>query len=208
MESRLTYIKLARRVNGHAFAWYRCACGVEKILSVNNVERGLTKSCGCYRKEVATAKATIHGFAPTNGKHPLYSVWYTMKARCYNPNHNRYHVYGGVGVTVCDEWRISFAAFYEWCITNGWKKGMQIDKDLKGGKEYSPQTCTLVSSTVNNNNRSNNVYVEYMGQNKSVSDWARELGLDNKVLQERIRNRWPPERAFKSWKKIKRREEA
>ncbi|MFW7357495.1 MAG: hypothetical protein ACODTL_16245 [Brucella sp.] len=35
---------------------------------------------------------------------PHYSRWVAMKQRCYNPNAHGYRYYGGLGVTVCDEW--------------------------------------------------------------------------------------------------------
>jgi hypothetical protein len=35
-----------------------------------------------------------------------------MKQRCLNPKHDQYADYGGRGITVCEEWRKSFAKFY------------------------------------------------------------------------------------------------
>ena len=43
--------------------------------------------------------------------HPLYTLWSTIKQRCYNPNHAKYHLYGALGVRVCDRWRDSYEAF-------------------------------------------------------------------------------------------------
>ena len=45
-------------------------------------------------------------------KHPLYSTWENMIARCYNPNHPQFHYWGGRGIKVCDTWRYSFDQFY------------------------------------------------------------------------------------------------
>jgi hypothetical protein len=36
-----------------------------------------------------------------------YGTWSSMMKRCYNPNNNRYHIYGARGITVCDRWRES-----------------------------------------------------------------------------------------------------
>lgn len=44
---------------------------------------------------------------------PEYSSWQGMLARCHNPKSPRYSDYGGRGIAVCDEWRESFAAFFE-----------------------------------------------------------------------------------------------
>ena len=35
----------------------------------------------------------------------LYRIWYSMKARCYRQSHNRYNLYGGRGIKVCDKWQ-------------------------------------------------------------------------------------------------------
>jgi hypothetical protein len=47
-------------------------------------------------------------------RHKYYSTWYNMIRRCYNPNDLNYKNYGGRGISVCDEWRNSFAAFYDY----------------------------------------------------------------------------------------------
>jgi hypothetical protein len=53
---------------------------------------------------------------PSNFKHgmrqsPEYNTWVGMKARCYNPEHEKYKYYGGRGITICDEWRFNFRTF-------------------------------------------------------------------------------------------------
>jgi hypothetical protein len=42
---------------------------------------------------------------------PEYRAWCDMKNRCYNKNVPAYELYGGRGITVCDEWRHDFKAF-------------------------------------------------------------------------------------------------
>ena len=34
----------------------------------------------------------------------MYNTYYNMKQRCYNPKSNRYKIYGGRGIKICDEW--------------------------------------------------------------------------------------------------------
>jgi hypothetical protein len=43
----------------------------------------------------------------------LESIYEKMMYRCHNPKAGNYHRYGAKGITVCDEWRDSPAAFYE-----------------------------------------------------------------------------------------------
>jgi hypothetical protein len=40
-----------------------------------------------------------------------YGTWHAMKTRCSNPNRSDWKNYGGRGITICERWRNSFAAF-------------------------------------------------------------------------------------------------
>ena len=99
---------------GQALWFCKCDCGTELNVAGSHLRRGNTKSCGCWRREAPVINKTTHG----HGSHKplrrsrLYLVWNAMKQRCHNPNQHHYHRYGGRGITVCDEWRQSFAAFY------------------------------------------------------------------------------------------------
>lgn len=123
-----------------------CDCGVSKIISGVELKRGQYKSCGCNRTPQKTKMYR---------EHPLYNVWKGIKARCNDKNHIAYKNYGGSGVSVCAEWDKNFVSFYNWAIQNGYKKGLQVDKDIipnkKGEKGllYSPETCLLVDAKSN-----------------------------------------------------------
>lgn len=43
--------------------------------------------------------------ADANERHPLYSTWMNMRRRCSNPNDEKYPLYGGRGIAVCDRWQ-------------------------------------------------------------------------------------------------------
>lgn len=47
---------------------------------------------------------TKHGYANDNKRPKEYDSWVNMRQRCANPNHVKYDMYGGRGITVCDEW--------------------------------------------------------------------------------------------------------
>jgi hypothetical protein len=42
---------------------------------------------------------------------PEYMAWQNIIQRCHNPNNPRFRDWGGRGITVCDRWRNSSAAF-------------------------------------------------------------------------------------------------
>lgn len=128
---------------GHRYYRVQCECG--NIEVTKRHKRPLCKVCA--NKEAGNKRRTHDA-----SRHPLYPIYYSMKARCYNTEHPSYKAYGAKGVTVCDEWKNSYEAFYKWCIENGWKKGLHLDKDIKSDavKIYSPETCSFVSRDINN----------------------------------------------------------
>ena len=76
-----------------------------------------------------------HGMSHTR----IYRIWVDMRSRCRNPNANFYPIYGGRGITVCDEWQ-TFETFYNWAISNGYSDSLTIDR-IDNDKGYSPDNC-------------------------------------------------------------------
>ena len=85
--------------------------------------------------------------------HPLYSVRHDMKQRCYNPNAQKYKRYGERGIKICDEWLSSFKAFENWCLDNGWQKGLTIDRIDNDG-DYCPDNCQFITRSENSKRKS------------------------------------------------------
>lgn len=114
----------------------------------------------------------------------LRSVWGAMKGRCLDKNNNRFYVYGAKGVKICDEWLHNFDNFYNWSIENGYCKGLSIDRiDVKGN--YEPNNCRWVTMKVQQNNRSNTIFITYKGETKSVMEWHEITGIKHKTLLQR-----------------------
>lgn len=126
----------------------------------------------------------------------LYRIWLGMKNRCNNPKTSRYPDYGSRGITVCDEWKDDFQAFYDWSISNGYEDHLTIDR-IDNDKGYSPDNCRWVSYLVQGNNSRHNHMITYCGETKSMSDWGRSLDLPFYLLSNRINvYGWTVERAF------------
>jgi hypothetical protein len=85
----------------------RCECGTEKQLFSSLLLQGKSRSCGCKTAEWKSAKKKTHGRSDDY----LHDIWQSVKNRCFNKNDESYQRYGARGITICDEWRYSFAAF-------------------------------------------------------------------------------------------------
>lgn len=180
-------------------AKYKCECGVIKECFINCVKSGSILSCGCYNKKKLRERAK-HRLL----KHPLYRLWAGVKSRCTNHKYKSYKNYGGRGVVVCAEWYDNPEAFIKWCLENGWKKGLFLDKDIialeKNVPEpliYSPEWCRFVTRKENNNNTRYTVFITFNGMTKNIVQWAEHLGMVSNTLQNRLRRRgWSVERAL------------
>lgn len=169
-------------------AEYLCICGSKCIGYISNVKTGKKISCGCKRWQ-GTPK---HGLS----EHPLYSVWENMYSRCYNESVKSYKNYGGRGVKMCEEWKGSPEAFIKWGLANGWREGLECDKDIKGdGLLYSPDTCMFVTQKENSNNRRVSRKITFNGETKTLAEWADSIGMSHSNLHNRLES-WSIERAL------------
>lgn len=132
----------------------RCDCGTERAVREQNLLKGGTKSCGCYKRDLFLGRVTHHGC----DNKPEFSVWEGMYARCCNKHHTAYKYYGGRGVTICDSWLNDPNVFIQWLRDKGWKKGLQVDR-INTDKGYSPENCRLVTPQINLYNKRNNFSV-------------------------------------------------
>lgn len=144
---RLTIVSIEREIGKRNVAHCVCSCGNSHTALLNNVRYGVTKSCGCLLREVKRAERTTHGYCG----HPLYAVHASMLYRCKNPKDTNYHRYGGRGISVCNEWE-DRDNFIRWALENGYKKGLQIDREDNNGN-YCPENCRWVTPCINTHNR-------------------------------------------------------
>lgn len=168
----------------------KCDCGNICTMSACRIRIGKTKSCGCFKATTykKNCNQTKHGLH----RHPLNNIWVGMKQRCYNKKNEAYPNYGGKGVVVCDEWLNNLSSFYNWAINNGWKSGLEIDKDIKAKQMgvdpliYSPEMCSIVTRKINTNYRVNSVMVHLDGQELPLSLACDKLGLSHTKIYSRM----------------------
>jgi len=127
---------------GRRRAVFACKiCDKEFNSRVDAVQNGSTLSCGCYNK---SRERGTHKASNTD----LYHVWEAMKQRCLNEKHPSYKYYGGKGVTIVTEW-YKFEPFQKWALENGYRKGLELDKDIAKNMEYSPNSCKFIPKIEN-----------------------------------------------------------
>lgn len=88
----------------------------------------------------------------------LYSRWYDIIRRCYNPNRIGFENYGGRGIKVCDEW-LEYHNFQKWSMENGFIECLEIDR-IDNNANYSPDNCRWISRKQNSLNKRNNVNID------------------------------------------------
>ncbi len=186
---------LHREPSGHSrrMVVCKCDCGGEKTCQYVSLQKGITKSCGCYHSERVIATHRIHGHSFIDGKHsPTYRVWHGMEQRCRNPNSKHYDCYGGRGITLCDEWK----EFKNFLRDMGEKpEGLSIER-IDNSKGYCKENCCWATRTQQARNTRRNKFLTFNGQTKCLSEWASEIGIHRNGLGWRLKQGWSVERTL------------
>lgn len=158
-----------KRIKNNIWLW-QCSCGKQIKGTEKSIQKKVDKSCGHFKRE----------------SKKLSTRWQSMRKRCYQKNHRGYHRYGGRGITICDEWLEDCTKFYKWALENGFKSELQLDR-IDNNKGYSPDNCRWVTRKQNSRNRSTNKLITYNNQTKILIEWAEELGINYKILQDGLK---------------------
>lgn len=165
---------------------FKCECGEIKEIKVYNVFKGSTSSCGCLNIELSTKRIvghnTKHGLSKIS---PVRSVYYSMKARCYRKTCKEYPNYGLRGISICEEWLNSLEKFHIWSLSNGYKKGLEIDRiDVNGN--YEPSNCRWITKKEQNSNKRNTLYVDFKGGKIKFVDLLKLTNIKKATIYSRI----------------------
>lgn len=168
--------------NKHDAMWLcRCLCGTIRSYRAGNLRQRKSKSCGCLNIEHAITSHTTHGLS----RSPEYGSWTSMLQRCYNPNNIGYKTYGALGITVCERWRQSFAAFYA-DLGPRPSRRHRLER-IKNNLGYSPDNCCWATEHEQHRNQSRNVWLTLNGVTQCLMDWAMQGHMSPTTLSRRLR---------------------
>lgn len=185
---RLTVTKESPRLYNRRYMECLCDCGKEKRLRIDRLNA--KSSCGCLGKEIRREKMCT--LASKNPR--IYDIWNMLKQRCLNKKNPNYLNYGGRGIAVCSEW-LTFKSFYDWSINSGYKANLTIER-IDNDLGYSPSNCKWATRLEQANNTRRNLIVEYKGKRQTLSQWAREVGIDKGTLLYRLKSGWTVAKSF------------
>ncbi len=186
---------------GRRILWKcKCDCGNEIVARSDCLRRGVTKSCGCYSRDVHSEQLKKQAVTHKGSNDRLYRIWSGMRSRCGNETHSSYHNYGARGIMVCEEWEHSYPAFKKWAIENGYDENAKrgdctLDRiDVNGN--YCPENCRFISNAEQCNNTRRNHLVTLNGETKTFTQWLNEIGIERSTVYGRIDRGWPIYEAF------------
>lgn len=157
-----------------------CDCGNLSTPLRADVRKGHTTTCGCSKEH--------HGMSGSKE----YMIWVSIIKRCCNPHDKDYERYGGRGITVCDEWRHSFEAFYK--DMGARPDDCQTIDRINNNGNYEPGNCRWTTWKRQNRNTSRTIMIDYHGLSLPLCDVADLAGIPVGMLRRRYYDGWAIDR--------------
>lgn len=156
-----------------------CDCGTKFQTKGVYLRRGNTRSCGCIRGQ----NATTHHAVGT----PTYRTWAAMKTRCLNKHNDAWERYGGRGIKICHRW-MKFENF----IADMGKRpvGKSLDRFPDKNGDYKPSNCRWATRKEQAQNSRKNVKITFKGQTLCHKEMARQYGIGDTTVRQRIKLGW------------------
>ena len=175
--NRLTCIRKDENRDSRYYI-FKCECGNEKSIIAGNVERGFSKSCGCY--EIEHPSHYKYGYSHTR----IDNIYRSMKTRCYIKTNKNYKKYGGRGIKICDEWLKDKMSFFSWAFENGYNDNLTIDRINTNGN-YEPQNCRWVTYKEQARNTRKTKFVKYDNKYIPYQEYKEITGMsDSQILKQ------------------------
>jgi hypothetical protein len=115
------------------------------------------------------------------------SIYYKMVSRCYNLNAQDYPYYGGRGIKVCKEWRLSRDAFagYTQKLDNWDNLKYSLDRIDNLG-DYCPGNVKFSTKSEQGRNRRSNSILTLNGKTYTAVEFSEIFGLKQDFIKDRL----------------------
>jgi hypothetical protein len=133
---------------------------------------------------------------------PEYRAWQGMRDRVLNNESKNYPYYGGRGIVICARWND-----YQNFLSDMGRKpsaGHTLDRKDNDGN-YTPKNCRWATRAEQSRNRRPfsmegksplTKAITVFGVTKTITEWARDRGMERERLRGRLKSGWKPERAL------------
>ena len=126
-------------------------------------------------------------------KMPEQAAWNNARHRCANPNHVSYPMWGGRGIGMYWRWMNSFKEFYDYI---GPRPSNQYSLErINNDGHYEPGNVKWATKKEQQNNCRHkggrkrgepySVDLTWQGETRSLSGWARHLGISGATIARR-----------------------
>ena len=176
----LTAIEYVGRINNRHVWKCKCTCGNTKDVEGWKITNKYIKSCGCKEGNYK------HGMKGTR----IYYIWNAMKQRCSNKKFKDYHIYGGRGITYCNDWE-TFEGFYDDMgksyiehIEKYGAKDTTLDR-INPDKNYCKENCRWATIEEQSYNKRETIREEIDGQLLTLKEISLKYNLPLTTLYSR-----------------------
>lgn len=174
----------------------KCECGNEKVIATHDLRHG-TISCGCLSEENKIKFKAKYRKGVETKERRIRSIYQGMYRRCYKKESNRYKNYGARGIKIYKKWLEDYFEFEKWAMENGYKADLTIDrKDVTG--DYEPSNCRWISNKRQQNNRTNNHFLEIDGVEHTIAEWSEIYNIKQNTILYRLKRGWDVKKAVQT----------
>lgn len=159
---------------------YLCLCSscnkeFKIIIFDNNLSTRKSNKC-------KSCTSTKHNKSKTSD---LYKIWASIRYRIKGKNRKDKIVYKDKNIKLFKQWN-DFLVFENWALSNGYKKGLTIDRIDNDGN-YEPSNCRWVNQIIQNrNNRklrsTNKSGLRGVSFRKDTKKWVAEIIVNYKKI--------------------------